>query len=102
MLPGCNRGHVLRLDHPGCARADLSALDVAATDHAQRRHLADTNDLSRAVERDLAALGPFAAAVDCNGVVTAETTHALLRPSVTVASWLAAAIEQPCDLPIRH
>ena len=55
--------------------------------------------ISAGIERDLAALGAFVVAVNCNVVVIAETAHALLRPSVAVAGRLATTIEQQCDLP---
>ena len=55
-----------------------------------------------ALERDLAALSPFAVAVARNLVVVAEAAHALLRPRIAMAGFDADAIEQARDLAIRH
>ena len=74
----CHRNHRnFRLDHPWSTWANLPALDVATAKHAQRRHIAYPDDFRCCLERDLAALSPFAVAVDCNLVVIAETAHAL-------------------------
>jgi hypothetical protein len=56
-------GQINRLDHPWRAFASLSALDVAAPEHAQGRHLVDADDLGCGFERDLAAVGPYAGAI---------------------------------------
>jgi hypothetical protein len=80
----------------------LSALDVAATEHAQSRHFANADGLSSGVECNLATLGPFPVTIDLNLIVFAEAAHALLGPTIAVTGGLAGAVEQPCDLPIRH
>ena len=54
------------------------------------------------IERDLAALSPFAIAVDRNVVVFSEAAHALLGPSVPMSRRLAGSIEEARDLSIRH
>src|SRR5262249_56869823 len=82
--------------------AAVRALDVAATDHAQGRHLADADGLRRGVECDLAALGLFAVAVHRDVVVVTEAANTLLGPAIAVARRLAAAIEEACNLPVRH
>src|SRR4029077_19319323 len=89
-------------DHPRRARASLSAYDVAAAEHTQRRHVADADEFCCRFERNLAALYPLAVAEDGDVVVIAETAHALLRPSIAVPSLDASAIEQARDLPVRH
>jgi len=65
-------GHVLGLDDPGSALAQLLSFDVAALDHAQRGHGRDTDDLRGGLERYFSPLGPFALTVDRNFVVIAE------------------------------
>jgi hypothetical protein len=84
------------------ARASLSAFDVAATEHTQRRHVADADEFRCRFERDLAALRPLAVAEDVDVVVIAEAAHALLRPGIAVPGLDASAIEQARDLPIGH
>src|ERR1700675_817467 len=101
-LPGGKNGHVLHLDRPGGTGTSLSALDVAATEHAQSRHFANADGLSSGVECNLATLGPLAVTIDLNLIVFAEAAHALLGPTIAVTGGLAGAVEQPCDLPIRH
>jgi hypothetical protein len=58
--------------------------------------------MSGCIERDLAALSPFAIAVDRNVVVFSEATHALLGPSVSISRRLACSIKEARDLSIRH
>src|SRR5467141_5133698 len=53
---------VLGPDHPRRARASLSAFDVAAAKHTQRRHVADADEFCCRFERNLAALRPLAVA----------------------------------------
>jgi len=95
-------GYVLRPDDPRCTLAGLPPLEVAYSDHAQRRHLGDADDPCGCIERDLAALSPFAVPVNLDVVVFAESAHPLLRPSVAVARRLARTIEEARDLSIRH
>jgi len=80
----------------------LSAFDVAAAEHTQRRHVADADEFCCRFERNLAALRPLAVAEDGDVVVIAEAAHALLRPGIAVPGLDASAIEQARDLPIRH
>src|SRR5262249_363165 len=47
--------------------------------------IAYPDDFRCCLERDLAALSPFAVAVACNLVVIAEATHALLRPRIAIS-----------------
>ena len=72
MFAGPKRGHVLGLDDPGCARAQLLSFDVTTPDHSQRRHRRDAHDLRGGLERYFSPLGPFALTVDRNFVVIAE------------------------------
>jgi hypothetical protein len=80
----------------------LSAFDVAAAEHTQRRHVADADEFCCRFERNLAALRPLAVTEDGDVVVIAEAAHALLRPGIAVPGLDASAIEQARDLPIRH
>src|SRR5882762_10904195 len=105
MLPTLSLGEtcqVLGPDHPRRARASLSAFDVAAAEHTQRRHVADADEFCCRFERNLAALRPLTIAEDGDVVVIAEAAHALLRPGIAVPGLDASAIEQARDLPIRH
>lgn len=92
----------LRLDDPGRTLAGLAPLEIASPNHAKCRHLGDANDLCSRIERNFAAVGPFAVAVYRDVVVVAEATHALLGPPVAITSQLARTIEQTGDLSIRH
>jgi hypothetical protein len=78
----------------------LSAFDLAAAKHTQRRHVADADEFRCRFERDLATLRPLAVAEHGDVVVLAEAAHALLRPGIAVPGLDAAAIEQARDLPI--
>jgi len=80
----------------------LSAFDVAAAEHTQRRHVADADEFCCRFERNFAALCPLAVAEDGDVVVIAEAAHALLRPGLAVPGLDASAIEQARDLSIRH
>src|SRR6266404_9430143 len=96
------RSHVLRLDHPRRAPAQLAPLDGAEPDHAQRRHHAHIHDLRRRFKRDLAPLGPLAFAMDSNAMVTAKRADPCLGPAIAASGRLAGAIEKPRDLLVRH
>jgi hypothetical protein len=50
----------------------LSAFDLAAAEHTQRRHVADADEFRCGFERDLTARRPLAIAKDGNVVVIAE------------------------------
>ena len=80
----------------------MSAFDVAAAEHTQRRHVADADEFCCRFERNLAALRPLTIAEDGDVVVIAEAAHALLRPGIAVPGLDASSIEQARDLPIRH
>ena len=96
-------GQILSLDHPRRARASLSAFDLSAAEHTQRRHVADADEFRCRFERELAALGPFAVAEDGDVVVIAEANaRALASRHCRVRSRPAGAIEQARDLPIGH
>ena len=64
--------------------------------------LVNADHLCGCIERNLAALGPFAVTVARNVVVFTEAAHTLLSPSVAVTRRLARTIEETCNLPIRH
>src|SRR5258708_17353397 len=80
------RSHVLHLDHPRRAPAQLAPLDDAAPNHAQRRHDAHIHDLRGRLKRYLGPLGPFALAIDGNAVVAAERADPRLGPAITAPS----------------
>src|SRR5208283_3450992 len=89
-------------DHPRSPGTDLVTLDVATAKHAQRRYIAHPDDFGCFLERDLAALSPFAVAVAGDLVVIAEAAHALLRPRIAISGRDADAVEQARNLAIRH
>jgi hypothetical protein len=63
---------------------------------------ANADGPSSGVECNLATLSPFAITIDLNLIVFAEAAHALLGSTIAVTGDLAGAVEQPCDLSIRH
>src|SRR6516164_4280903 len=97
-VPAGERRQSGGFDDPGSAGADLSAFDVAATEHAQRRHIADADDFGGGLQRDLATLGPFAIATRRNVPVFAEPAHAGLAR----CHLCSGPVQQARDLPIRH
>src|SRR5262249_36948749 len=93
---------ILSLDHPRRARTSLSAFDIAATEHAERRHVANADEFRCRFERNLAALRPLAVTKDSDVVVIAEAAHSLLRPGIAMPGFDADAIEQSRDRAIGH
>src|SRR5258708_30800963 len=100
LLPIC--GHVLRLDYPGRAPAELAPFDDAVADHAQCRHDAHFHDLCCGLKRYLAPLRPLALAIDGDAVVAAERANPRLGPAIAASGWLACTIEEPRDLVVWH
>src|SRR6185312_10205725 len=95
-------GNVRGLERPGRTATYLPSLDDAEPRHAQRRHDTHINDLCRRFKRDLAALSPFALAMNRNAIMAAKRANAYLGPAIAAPRWLAGAIEQSSDLLVGH
>src|SRR5258708_28865020 len=80
LLPIC--GHVLRLDYPGRAPAQLAPFDDAVADPAQCRHDAHFHDLCCGLKPYLAALLPLALAIDDVAPVPAARAEPRLGPAI--------------------
>src|SRR5258708_20112136 len=80
LLPIC--GHVLRLDYPGRAPAELAPFDDAVADHAQCRHYAHFHDLCCGLKRYLAPLRPLALAIDGDPAVAAYPANPPPTPAL--------------------
>src|SRR5262245_8179330 len=93
---------IIGLNHPGRTAAELATLQIAALNHAQRRHRNDADDLGCGLECDLTTLGPFAGSIDGDLMVITERAHANFGPTIAAPGRLADAIEEACDLLVGH
>ena len=84
-------------DDPRRTFADLPGHQCAGADHAKDRHLAGLQDLSRLLERELAALLALALSVDGDVMASPERSHARLGPRMALACAMAQSIEQRCN-----
>ena len=91
-----------RLTTQGRAFAILLGGDNAGMNLAKHRHGIQIEHPGCFSQRDFAARGPFAIAVDRDAVRAAEAPHTRLRPPVQSACSFSCSVEQTGNGLVRH
>jgi hypothetical protein len=89
-------------DNIGCADADLLGRQHTILDESCDRHLADAQAARGLVQNHFTAFRTLSVAINRDGMVIAESSHALLRPRVTLCGPYTKPVENGCDVAVRQ